>query len=189
MEVSQAEFRRESSLALDLEPTLGHLMPLPPRRICSMSAVIAESKSKALRIGQLAARTGRSVHAIRWYEMQGLIPGVMRDPGGRRVYRERHLGWLTLIDRLRLTGMSIAQVRAYAELISQGRGTLKQQLAMLKAHREKVEQTLAEWTAAMQLLDGKIAGLEEWIETGQRPSADHHTSVPPTRKPKTKRSL
>ena len=32
------------------------------------------------------AATGRTVHTIRWYERQGLIPGVCRDGGGRRVY-------------------------------------------------------------------------------------------------------
>jgi len=143
-----------------------------------MSAVLSASKSKSLRIGQLAERTGRSVHAIRWYETQGLIPGVMRDAGGRRVYGERHLSWLTLIDKLQLTGMSIAQMRSYAALISQGRGTLRQQVALLTAHREKVEQTIAEWTAALQALDGKIAGLEEWIVTGQRSSSIRHAELP-----------
>lgn len=39
--------------------------------------------SNNFRIGELAARTGRSIHAIRWYEAQGLIPGVARDSGGR----------------------------------------------------------------------------------------------------------
>jgi DNA-binding transcriptional MerR regulator len=163
------------------------LMGFPPRRIRSMSAVLSPAKYKPLRIGQVAARTGRSVHAIRWYETQGLIPGVTRDPGGRRVYGERHLGWLTLIDRLRLTGMSIAQVRAYAALISQGRGTLKQQLAMLQAHRAQVEQTITEWTAAMQMVEQKIAGLEEWIATGQRPTHSHSATVAPARKIRTKR--
>ncbi len=32
-----------------------------------------------LRIGKLASLTGRSVHTIRWYESQRLIPGVRRD--------------------------------------------------------------------------------------------------------------
>ena len=53
----------------------------------------AEAKPDRLRIGELAARAGRSVHAIRWYESQGLIPGVMRDAGGRRVYSESHPDW------------------------------------------------------------------------------------------------
>jgi DNA-binding transcriptional MerR regulator len=74
-------------------------------------------------IGQLAARTGRSVHTIRWYEAQGLIPGVARDGGRRRVYGELHISWLDLMDRLRRTGMSIAEMREYTALVKQGSGT------------------------------------------------------------------
>jgi DNA-binding transcriptional MerR regulator len=122
-----------------------------------------------LRIGELAARTGRSVHTIRWYERQGLIPGVVRDSGGRRVYHERHVGWLELIERLRFTGMSIAQMRDYTALVKQGRGSLKQQQALLFAHRTRVRETIGGWTEALKLLDRKIDFYGEWLTTGQRP--------------------
>ncbi|MGA9324187.1 MAG: MerR family transcriptional regulator, partial [Xanthobacteraceae bacterium] len=88
----------------------------------------------SLHIGDVASRTGRSVHAIRWYEAQGLMPGVARDNGGRRVYSEHHVGWLDLMDRLRCTGMSIAQMREYTALVKQGSSTLKQRRALLAAH-------------------------------------------------------
>jgi DNA-binding transcriptional MerR regulator len=137
-----------------------------------MNASTSHVRSKSLRIGELAARTGRSVHAIRWYETQGLIPGVIRDAGGRRSYRERHLNWLVLIDRLRLTGMTIAQMRDYAALVRQGRGTLKQQHALLLAHRERVEARIKDLTAALHLVDHKIELLGEWIATGIRPEVN-----------------
>ena len=73
----------------------------------------------SLFIGEVASRIGRSVHAIRWYEAQGLMPGVIRDGGGRRVYSEYHVGWLDLMERLRLTGMSIKQLREYTALVKQ----------------------------------------------------------------------
>ncbi|MGH8530618.1 MAG: MerR family transcriptional regulator [Nevskiales bacterium] len=120
-------------------------------------------------IGQLAARTGRSIHAIRWYESQGLVPGVMRDGGGRRVYSELHLGWLDLMDRLRRTGMSIAQMREYTALVRQGKSTLKERQEMLRAHRVRVRETIADWTRALKLIDGKIDFYGEWIATGHRP--------------------
>src|SRR5260370_42116831 len=62
-----------------------------------------------LRIGEVASRTGRSVHTIRWYESQGLLPGVARDGSDRRIYSEYHVGWLGLIDRLRYTCISCRQ--------------------------------------------------------------------------------
>jgi DNA-binding transcriptional MerR regulator len=147
-----------------------------------MNASTSQVRSKSLRIGEVAARTGRSVHAIRWYETQGLIPGVIRDAGGRRSYRERHLNWLVLIDRLRLTGMSIAQMRDYAALVRQGRGTLKEQHALLRAHRERVQASIGELMAAVHLLDHKIESLGEWIATGIRPDAQQHGQDAPATK-------
>ncbi|MBC7802470.1 MAG: MerR family transcriptional regulator [Candidatus Parcubacteria bacterium] len=122
-----------------------------------------------LRIGELAARTGRSVHAIRWYEAQGLIPGVARDAGGRRVYSDQHLGWLDLMDRLRRTGMSIAQMRAYTALVRRGRSTLAERRDILAAHRARVQQTIEDWGRALKLLDGKIEFYGDWIASGRRP--------------------
>jgi DNA-binding transcriptional MerR regulator len=120
-------------------------------------------------IGELSSRTGRSIHAIRWYEAQGLIPGVIRDAGGRRVYNERHQGWLELMERLRRTGMSIRQMREYTSLVKQGRGTLKQRRELLAVHRAKVEETIAEWTVALRLLDSKLDFYGEWLASGERP--------------------
>jgi len=123
-------------------------------------------------IGALSQRTGRSVHAIRWYETQGLVPGVARDAGGRRVYTELHVGWLQLMDRLRRTGMSIAQMREYTALVQQGKSTLKQRQDILRAHRERVQNTIDEWTQALALLDGKIDFYAEWLSSGKRPPLD-----------------
>lgn len=120
-------------------------------------------------IGQLAARTGRSVHTIRWYEAQGLIPGVARDGGRRRVYGELHISWLDLMDRLRRTGMSIAEMREYTALVKQGSSTLARRQALLSAHREQVKDMIAEWQLALKLLDSKIDFYDEWVASGKRP--------------------
>jgi DNA-binding transcriptional MerR regulator len=125
--------------------------------------------SSNLRIGELSARSGRTIHAIRWYEAQGLIPGVVRDDGGRRVYNELHVDWLDLMDRLRRTGMSIAEMRAYTALVRQGRSTLRQRQEMLYAHRTRVLETISEWTRALKLIDSKIDFYGEWLTTGHRP--------------------
>ncbi len=88
-----------------------------------------------LRIGEIASRTGRSIHTIRWYETQGLIPGVVRDRGGRRVYSEHHIRWLDLMERLRRTGMSITQMREYTTLAKQGRPAVEPHRRLAKSKR------------------------------------------------------
>ena len=128
-------------------------------------------------IGALAERTGRSIHTIRWYEAQGLIPGVERDSGGRRVYGELHVGWLDLLDRLRRSGMSIAEMRAYTALVKRGRSTLRERREMLAAHRERVLGTIAEHRAALKLIDAKVGFYDDWIATGHRPKDDPNRRV------------
>jgi DNA-binding transcriptional MerR regulator len=128
------------------------------------------STSPIMHIGELAALTGRSVHTIRWYETQGLMPGVKRDSGGRRVYREQHVGWLELMHRLRCTGMSIAAMREYAALVADGKGTLKQRRTQLAEHREHVKRHIAELSQSIKLLDRKLKFYDEWIETGTQPA-------------------
>ena len=129
-------------------------------------------KVKPVRIGELAARTGRSVHAIRWYETQGLMPGVQRNGSGRRVYNERHVDWLLLMERLRHTGMSIAEMRRYTALVKQGHATLAQRRDMLAAHRARVLATIEEWGHALVLLDSKLDFYGEWLASGHRPQTE-----------------
>jgi len=128
--------------------------------------------TEPFRIGALATRSGRSIHTIRWYETQGLIPGVARDAGGRRVYVEQHVGWLQLMERLRHTGMSIAEMREYTALVKAGRSTLQQRRDMLAAHRARVLEEIRRQRAALQLIDAKVGFYDEWIATGHRPKDD-----------------
>jgi DNA-binding transcriptional MerR regulator len=136
-----------------------------------IAAVPAKSapRSAPFHIGELVRRTGRSVHTLRWYEAQGLMPGVARDGGGRRVYGPLHVSWLELMERLKRTGMSVADMRRYTALVVAGSGTLKARQALLAAHRERVVATMEEWTLALALIDSKIDYYGQWARTGQRP--------------------
>ena len=132
---------------------------------------MASPTQTTYRIGELAALSGRSVHTIRWYEAQGLMPGVARDSGGRRVYHPRHLGWLELMDRLRRTGMSIAEMREYTALVQEGKGTLSRRRAQLAQHKERVKAHVAELTLSVKLIDRKLKFYDEWIVKGVQPAA------------------
>jgi DNA-binding transcriptional MerR regulator len=120
-------------------------------------------------IGRLARETGRSVHTIRWYEQQGLMPGVTRDAGGRRVYTTQHVGWLLFLDRLRFAGMSVREMRRYASFAAQGKKTIRQRLALLDAHHERMVAYLAELQAALRLIEEKQTYYLKWLAEDRRP--------------------
>jgi DNA-binding transcriptional MerR regulator len=136
------------------------------------AAAIAKKKPPLkIRIGELAARTGQSVHTIRWYEQQGLLPPVPRL-GAHRIYSNRHVEWLDLMQRLRASGMSVAQLRRYTASAQRGGAALDQTLEVLRAHRQRVEQSIAQWQRALALVDEKIAFYARWKEEGERPGKD-----------------
>ncbi|MBR1204811.1 MerR family transcriptional regulator [Bradyrhizobium sp. Pear77] len=141
-----------------------------------------QATPNALYIGDIARRSGRSVHTIRWYEAQGLMPGVVRDRGRRRVYNDYHIGWLDLMERLRLTGMSIKQLRDYTTLVKQGSATLRKRRALLAEHQLRVRAMIAKWTEALALVDAKIEFYDEWVAAGTRPK------VSPQQRARAKRS-
>ena len=130
----------------------------------------------ALRIGKLARLAGRSVHTIRWYEAQRLIPGVRRDPQGRRVYNEQHVEWLALLDRLRRSGMSIKELRNYASLVRKGAASLRERQQLLREHRRLIEQRIAELAQARGVVDGKIEFYAKWLSTGVQPPLPYQGS-------------
>ena len=65
-----------------------------------------------LKIGELAARTGYTVEAIRYYERQGLLPAPARSGGNYRLYRGAHLERLRFIRHCRSLDMALDEIRS-----------------------------------------------------------------------------
>jgi DNA-binding transcriptional MerR regulator len=120
-------------------------------------------------IGGLARATGRSVHTIRWYEAQGLIPRVERDRGGRRVYHRDHLEHLDFLEWLRRSGMSVASMRRFTDLSMAGWRTLGERQDLLAEHRAHVQAQIRDLKAALALIDAKVGFYAEWEAAGKRP--------------------
>ncbi len=122
-----------------------------------------------LGIGELAARSGRSIHTLRYYERVGLMPFVLRDAGRRRRYNAQHVEWLFFLERLQRTGMSLADMQHYTALVIQGKRTIAKRVALLKQHMERVDQQMAELGNSRRLLAAKIDFYDEWHSSGRYP--------------------
>jgi len=64
-----------------------------------------------LTISEVREVTGLSARTLRYYEELGLLPGVRRRAGGRRVYGADELQRLRFIQRLKALGLSLAEVK------------------------------------------------------------------------------
>lgn len=117
-------------------------------------------------IGDVAALTGLSRDALRWYEREGLLPPVARDGSGRRRYDPSTVGLLQLLIRLRRTGMPVAEVRRFIALVEEGAASHGRRGALLQAHRERLLDQLTALQRDLTLVDDKIDHYQRLIADG-----------------------
>lgn len=107
-------------------------------------------------IGEVSEATGVSAHTLRYYEGEGLIPQVVRNDAGHRRYRSDHVRWIGLLERLRVSGMSIARMRGYVELAVGGDDTVAERKALLEKHEAEIRDRIAELEACRSIVRAKI---------------------------------
>ncbi|GAA4292612.1 MerR family transcriptional regulator [Streptomyces venetus] len=108
-------------------------------------------------ISEVVAFTGLTAHTLRWYERIGLMPHIDRSHTGQRRYTNRDLDWLDLVGKLRLTGMPVADMVRYAELVREGDHTYVERFELLQATREDVLARIDELRGTLAVLDRKIS--------------------------------
>jgi DNA-binding transcriptional MerR regulator len=62
-----------------------------------------------MKIGELAARSGITAKAIRFYEQAGVLPEPGRTPGGYRDYGEDFVERLEFVRRAQAAGLTLKQ--------------------------------------------------------------------------------
>ncbi|MFG2866745.1 MerR family transcriptional regulator [Streptomyces sp. NPDC048338] len=108
-------------------------------------------------ISEVAAWTGLTAHTLRWYERIGLMPHVDRSHTGQRRFTNRDLRWLAFVGKLRLTGMPVASMVRYAELVREGDHTFAERRELLETTRRDVVSRMAELQDTLAVLDIKIS--------------------------------
>ena len=114
-------------------------------------------------IAEICERAGLSARTVRYYEEIGLLPGVRRSEGGRRVYGEDELERLAFITRLKTLGLSLKEIGDLNAVYAIGGSTqamLEHLQPLLAAHLADVDRRLEQLTA----LRGQLALYRDHIE-------------------------
>ena len=118
-------------------------------------------------IGEVAEATGMSVHALRFFERERIfLRPIPRSDGGHRIYEQADVDWLLLCNRLRESGMPIAEIRRFAELVRAGAGNEQERLALLQEHERLVRAEIAQLNACLEVIHGKVATYERHLRDG-----------------------
>ncbi|MFF1303268.1 MerR family transcriptional regulator [Streptomyces sp. NPDC058307] len=110
-----------------------------------------------MRIGELSARAGVSVRALRYYEEQGLLVSA-RSPSGQRHYTEAAVERVLFLQRMYAAGLSS---RTIAELLpcveSPSAETSDAALERMAEERDRLSEHIADLIRTRDALDGLMA--------------------------------
>ena len=118
-------------------------------------------------IQDVSNKTGLSTHTLRYYEKEGLISGVERSQGGFRQYTDEDLERLGLIRCLKNTGMSIQEIARFVQLTHEGDHTLEERGELLREHRERVLERMAEMQEHLDKVTWKLNFFTEKLKAYQ----------------------
>ena len=128
---------------------------------------MARMDVQGLSIGEVAEATGLTVHALRFFEREGLfLREIPRSAAGRRVYDETDVDWIVLLNRLRDSGMPIATIREFAALVAAGPGNEAERLKVLQRHEADVRAKIAELHACLEVVHAKVVVYEARVNAG-----------------------
>ncbi|MBV2366134.1 MerR family transcriptional regulator [Streptomonospora nanhaiensis] len=125
--------------------------------------------------GEVAERFGLSLDTLRYYEREGLLTEVERSTSGHRRYRAADVELLGLVRCLRDTGMPIARLRGFAELVRAGDSTIPGRLEVLREHAERVAEQMVELRRTQEAIEHKIAYYEGVLAVRDASPADAGT--------------
>src|SRR5258708_31282239 len=111
---------------------------------------MATAAPATFRIGELAAKVGLTERTIRYYEERGLLESVKRLDGGQRVYTDDDIRRLKFIQKLKVLGLSLAEMQELETLYGRHHTNAKvlpRLIELLDSHLTTVSERLRELAA------------------------------------------
>jgi Predicted transcriptional regulators len=117
-------------------------------------------------IKEFSEKTGIPSTTLRYYEKENLIPSIRRGGNGHRIYDENDLEWINIICCLKNTDMPLHEMREFVSLSMEGDSTLSKRLAIVLAHKERVNAQLDELKQHLERIEYKANYLSAACEVG-----------------------
>lgn len=119
-----------------------------------------------MKIAEVSEKYGIPQDTLRYYEREGVIPGIRRGNGNIRDYSEEDCRQIQFAQCLKAAGFSVDEIVEYRRLEAIGDSTVPDRLALMQRKRDEISQQRAALDKALALLDHKIFCYERAVETG-----------------------
>lgn len=106
-----------------------------------------------MNIGEAAKRAGINAKRVRHYETIGLVPKAARSEGNYRSYSESDVHTLRFIQRARVLGFAIEDIRALLNLWRDRRRPSREVKKLVERHAAELRERIAEFEGMLAALD------------------------------------
>ena len=117
-------------------------------------------------VSEAAKMLGVTAATLRYYEREGVLRFVERTLGGIRLFTDQDIPWLRQILILKRGGMSIKELRRYADLIMQGDRSLRERLQFFQKQQENLQDQMKQLQKALDVVRYNCWYYETAIEKG-----------------------
>lgn len=136
-------------------------------------------------IGQISVMFHLPVSTLRYYDKEGLFPGMERSSGIRR-FGEKEIEALRVIECLKKSGLEIKDIKQFMEWCSEGSRTYPQRLELFLNQKEAVEGEIRRLEKVLDMLRFKCWYYEQAIKDG---TEDRLNEMLPDKLPKDMQSM
>ena len=123
-------------------------------------------EEKRYTIGQVSGMLEIPSSTVRYYEAKGLLPNLGRTEGGIRVFTDGDLDWMRLIGHLKMSGMTIGEMREFTSLYQQGDETIDERRALVHKRRDEIARQLEELKDTLDFITYKCWYYDTAAEAG-----------------------
>lgn len=89
-------------------------------------------------IGEVADATNITVSTLRYYDREGMFPGIERSAGGIRMFSDREVDTIKVIECLKNTGMPIKDIKTFLDWCQEGNASLQKRRDMFYDRLDEV---------------------------------------------------
>ena len=114
-----------------------------------------EASATPKSVAEAAQLVGLSTHTLRYYEQEGLVRPA-RNASGYRAYSAFDLRRLVFLTRMRLSGMTMTDLKRYILLVEQGPSTIPERRRIMLDQHDRITRQIRELGLALETTEYKI---------------------------------
>jgi DNA-binding transcriptional MerR regulator len=116
-------------------------------------------------IGQISDMFNIPISTLRYYDKEGLFPDIQRR-SGIRIFSDREVEKLRMIECLKKTGMEIRDIREFMLWCQQGAETYEKRRDMLLRQKKAVEAEMEHMSQVLDMIRYKCWYYDQAIQDG-----------------------